>query len=535
MAAIRGKSGARTVLSTRRLPDAPAISVELRSAFAGADERAYERALRELSRRGFAMAEYAAEQLVNSEPPLRARWCALIAQVARTEDARAQRFLLAALKDSDARTRRTAISALGRMRAPNSERPLLDALAVEEDRATTRALLQSLGKLGGAESLEPLARFVAADPETARVLGEARMKLERDLSRNEQTSIDAERELEQPLPIHFHCRAGLEALVERELLAAELQPRVLGPALVSARLAGRLSDVFRSRVAIHVGFPLPEVAAPGAGATEHAVVGALTSDYAMQVLRTFTRGPIRYRLHWQDAGHRRGLTYRVASAVSARRPELVNDPQQSPWEARVSVSPESVRVELCPRRLEDPRFWYRVADVPAASHPTIAAALAISAGVRPHDFVWDPCVGSGLELAERGLLGPYAALWGTDLAPAALDAARRNLEAARVSGVQLVRADARHFKPPRPVDLLITNPPFGRRAHTASEVESFYGALLENARSVLAPGGRLVWISPLFEVTVRLAERLGLRTKTRRRVDMGGFKAELQLFVNGQR
>ncbi|HEY6558275.1 MAG TPA: HEAT repeat domain-containing protein [Polyangiaceae bacterium] len=480
------------------------------------------------------MAKYASEQLAHAEPPLRARWCALIAHIARTEDARALGFLLEALKDSDARTRRTAASALGRMRAPDSEGPLLDALAVEQDRATTRALLQSLGKLGGARSLEPLARFVAADPETARVLTEARMKLGRDLSRGDQTCIDAEREPPQPLPIHFHCRAGLEALVEREL-PAEFQARALGPALVSARLARRLSDVFRSRVATHVGFPLPEVAAPGPDAMEDAVVHALTSDYAVEVLRTFTRGPIRYRLHWHDAGHRRGLTYRVASAVSARRPELVNDPQQSPWEARVSVSHQSVRVELCPRRLEDPRFWYRVADVPAASHPTIAAALASSAGVRPHDFVWDPCVGSGLELAERGLLGPYAALWGTDLAPGALDAARRNLDAARLSGVQLVRADARHFRPPRPVDLLITNPPFGRRAHTAGEVESFYGALLENARAVLAPGGLVVWISPLFEVTVRLAERLGLQTKTRRRVDMGGFKAELQLFVNGQR
>jgi 23S rRNA G2445 N2-methylase RlmL len=99
----------------------------------------------------------------------------------------------------------------------------------------------------------------------------------------------------------------------------------------------------------------------------------------------------------------------------------------------------------------------------------------------------------------------------------------------------LVRADARRFTPKRPVDLVITNPPFGRRVQTAVEIESFYGALLSQVRAVLAPGGRLVWISPVFDATVRMAERLELGLRTRRRVDMGGFKAELQLFARAPR
>jgi 23S rRNA G2445 N2-methylase RlmL len=506
------------------------VSAELLRAFGAADERVFERALRDLARRGLPIAEYAAAELARSEPPQRARWCALIAQVARTSDARAARLLFDALKDADPRTRRTAASALGRMRASGSEAPLLEALAGEQDRSTARALLQSLGKLGGARSLARLEAFVAGDPETARVLSEARMKLQRDLARGDASDIDGERAPEQALAVHFHCRAGLEALVEREL-PREFEARAVGPALVAARLSGALASVFQSRVATHVGFPLPEIALSVPEALEGEVVRALTSQAARTVLSTFTRGPIRYRLHWSDAGHRRGLTYRVASAVGACCPELVNDPQASLWEARVSVAGSRLRVELCPRRLHDPRFAYRVADVPAASHPSIAAALAMTAGVRAADVVWDPCVGSGLELAERGLLGAYAELWGTDIAPSALSAARRNLDAAGLERVTLVRADARTFTPRRPVDLVITNPPYGRRAETAGEVEPFYGALLARARAVLAPGGRLVWISPLFDATVRLAARLDLRVELRRRVDMGGFKAELQRFV----
>jgi 23S rRNA G2445 N2-methylase RlmL len=391
-------------------------------------------------------------------------------------------------------------------------------------------LLQSLGKLGGAQSLARLEAFAAADPETTRVLSEARMKLQRDLGRGAASHIDSERAPQEALDIHFHCRAGLETFVEGEL-PREFQARAVGPALVAARLSQGLDRVFESRVATHVGFPLPDLALSTPEALEGAVVSVLTSDAARKVLGTFTRGPIRYRLHWSDAGHRRGLTYRVASAVGALCPELVNDPQASLWEARVSVGHGRLRVELCPRQLHDPRFAYRVADVPAASHPTIAAALAITAGVRARDVVWDPCVGSGLELAERGLLGSYAELWGTDIAASALAAARRNLDAAALERVTLVRADSRTFTPPRPVDLVITNPPFGRRADTAGEVEAFYAALLARARAVLAPGARLVWISPLFDTTVRLAARLDLRADLRRRIDMGGFKAELQRFV----
>src|SRR5947207_4079330 len=58
-------------------------------------------------------------------------------------------------------------------------------------------------------------------------------------------------------------------------------------------------------------------------------------------------------------------------------------------------------------------FRSRVADVAAASHPTIAAALARVAGTAPDEVVWDPFCGSGAELVERGRLGS-ARLLGTE-------------------------------------------------------------------------------------------------------------------------
>jgi hypothetical protein len=47
---------------------------------------------------------------------------------------------------------------------------------------------------------------------------------------------------------------------------------------------------------------------------------------------------------------------------------------------------------------------------------------------------------------------------------------------------------------------------------------------------VLAPRGRLVWISPRGDETAGYAREVGLAAGLRQRVDMGGFWGELQSF-----
>ena len=188
------------------------------------------------------------------------------------------------------------------------------------------------------------------------------------------------------------------------------------------------------------------------------------------------------------------------------------------------ADPAARRLELRPRRFADPRFVWRVRDVPAASHPTIAAALARVAGVRADDVVWDPFVGSGAELIERALAGPCARLVGSDLDPGALDAARANLDAAGLAA-ELTCGDALDLAPPG-TTLIVTNPPMGRRLRgdAPALLERFAG----HAARVLAPGGRLVWITPVPARTERAARAAGLHLATRRTVDLGGFDAALE-------
>jgi tRNA G10 N-methylase Trm11 len=186
-------------------------------------------------------------------------------------------------------------------------------------------------------------------------------------------------------------------------------------------------------------------------------------------------------------------------------------------------------VVLVPRAFDDPRFSYRCRDVPAASHPTVAAALARVAGVRDDDVVWDPFVGSGLELVERARLGPYRRLIGTDIDGRALDAARENLRAAGVTA-ELALADAAAHRPAG-VTLILTNPPMGRRVARSHDLGRLLEAFVRHAARTLTPRGRLVWLSPLPALTHDVAAEVGLHVRPGPLVDMGGFETELQILT----
>jgi predicted RNA methylase len=276
-------------------------------------------------------------------------------------------------------------------------------------------------------------------------------------------------------------------------------------------------------------FVVQEKARPRSASLAERVAGMLVSPYARAILETFTDGPIRFRLAWSGRGKQRRATWDAALAVQRLWPDLINDPTDSVWEAIVhELADGSLRVELVPRA-EDPRFSYRVADVPAASHPTIAATLARMAGARADDVVWDPFVGSGLELCERSLRGPYARLVGTDVDREALERARQNLDSAGAERFDLVRSDARAALLP-PLTTMITNPPMGRRVARGTDLDELLRAVIEKASASMMAEGRCVLVSPRPRTTRAAARSAGLTLVASHVIDMGGFDAELQRF-----
>ena len=356
---------------------------------------------------------------------------------------------------------------------------------------------------------------------------------DRTVRRAQPSVIDSARAPERPVRVAVRCRAGLERFVLDELGLASARPRREGPlgARIELMLTQPLSWLHRSRSMLSYAFPLREQPVPAPGDLTAAVVTALTGAEARDIFAAYTRGPVRYRVAWARGGKRRAQIFDIAAAVSQRRPELVNDPTDSVWDVTIHEAPGAVCVELGPR-VPDPRFAYRRTDVPAASHPTVAAALARAGGVRPDDVVWDPFVGSGLELCERALLGPYRLLLGSDRDPAAVAAASENLAAAGVPEDRrgLVTGDALSLSPPARPTLILTNPPLGRRVERTRLLPSLLDDFIERAARLLPPRGRLVWISPFPARSLEVAQRCGLTPFLAQRVDLGGFTAGLQAF-----
>jgi 23S rRNA G2445 N2-methylase RlmL len=517
------------------------------------DEDSADLAARALARIGAPLAPRAVAlaEAESTHPRARAR---LVRVLGRLDAPEVLPFLLRAAKDDDNKTRRNALAALGRVRGDASERALLEAWQREVDAPILRTVATSLGKIGSRRALEALRAPPPAtqvmqgevDAELVKKVARASQMIARDADRSEASAIDAGAVAPnvgggaESVPLLFFCRAGLQAILAEELGRA-WGAVVARPGEVRATLRGPLSRVFASRTMTHVGFPLPLVAVDGdptaTDAVAAAVARALTGEHARALFEAFTRGPVRYRIALEGAGHKRALVWRVAELVQARAPRLMNDPRASTWHAQVRTSvfaragsnPETnVEVVLVPRALDDPRFTYRVAEVPAASHPTIAAALALLGGAREDDVVWDPFVGSGLELVERARLGPYARLVGTDVDARALDAARANLDAARV-GAELEHADALRTRP-RGVTLILTNPPMGRRVQKQGELAPFLERFVAHAARVLVPGGRIVWASPRGADTRALAKSAGLVLDRAQPLLLGAHEAEIQRF-----
>ena len=449
-----------------------------------------------------------------------ARLVAVLGLLARAGDDEARAAVIARTGDAAARVRKAAAIALGKLGGDDARAALLarwDAGdAPPEER---RALAEALGKVGGDDALARLRALASSeDTELMRRRDRAVLMADRTARRDEASRITGDVAPPQPLAIQLGCRPGLGSLLVEELAALGIMAQPLGDRGAELRLAGPFAALFAARLWATAAIPIPLAQGPDLVA---AIVRTITAPTTLALLRGWTAGPIRWRLGF-ERGHKRAIVWRVARDVTAAAPALINDPTATTWD--FLVDDEARTLALVPRRLDDPRFAYRVADIPAASHPTVAAALVWLADPRAGERVWDPFCGAGLELIERARRGPTGALIGSDLDAGALDAARANLAAAEVDAA-LSCVDARGHAP-GPVDLILTNPPLGSRVQL--DAAGLLVDALPGFARALAPGGRLVWITPSPRKTSPVAEQLGLARTRSLPVDLGGVRGQLE-------
>lgn len=450
----------------------------------------------------------------------------------------ARQWLRGLLQDPAEKIRRYAMAALPKIGSSETEESeLLSLLRKTDSDREQKFLAQTLEKIGGAATLETRATggFGALD--------KAVQKVEANLARAQSpSSVSFEKTLAQfeGVQVLLHCRVGLEQFEEEELKErskADAKFRLVrtGKGIVELAPVGpfKLADIYALRCFSTASIVMGTVPGAHEATDVEALAQAITSPAARHILEAFTEGPIRYRLEFAAKGHQRSVVRSLANRVYALCPQLLNDSRNAPWEITVFESARGCSVELSPKLRPDPRFSFRKGDVPAASHPPLAACMVRLAGRLDRETVWDPFCGSGLELIEAALRGGVRQVFGTDRSEEAIAIAAENLAAAPLPPVR-TRFACCDFRDSATVEglgantvsLLLTNPPLGRRV-PIPDLRGLIEDLFAVAADVLLPGGRLVFVNPLPVEPKGRALKLQFRQK----VDLGGFYCRLEKYV----
>ncbi len=443
--------------------------------------------------------------------------------------AAAREWLRGLLQDPEEKVRRYAMAALPKLGAAAPEEAELLELwrrsTVDRER---KFLGRALEKIGGEATLGiaeegRLAQKVAAN--VAR--------------RGYPSSLRLGAAVAGAVEIRLRCREGLERILEDELheqgLAGERFRLVrTAPGMVTVSPVGSfgLRDLYELRCFGTMSFYLGACEA-GMGDEPGRAAALIVSATTRRLLETFTDGPIRYRIEMVSKGHQRASVKQIADRVYARCPEILNDSREAVWQIDIRHHGRRISAELTPRLRPDPRFAYRLKDVPAASHPPLAAAMARLAGNVTDGVIWDPFCGSGLELVECARRGGVRTVVGTDVSADAVAIAAGNFAAA-IEGPTRAVFGVSDFRDYRQVEalmrgdvsLVITNPPLGRRVPIPN-LHELIADLFSAGADVLRPGGRLVFVNPL--PVQPPAGLLGL--EFRQRVDLGGFYCHLERYV----
>ncbi len=457
----------------------------------------------------------------------------------------ARKWLRALLGDPEEKVRRYAMVALSKLGAGEvEERQLLNLVGKAAGERESRFLVQTLERIGGSETLKA---GEAAHGELSQVVQKVRANVARREGSGEISFEQSLRSIAR-VSVGLECRAGLESVLAQELEEQrdlknkfQVERMSAGKLLLRPNEAFTLKELYALRCFSGVTFTLGELPPlPKAGATPDAesLAGLISSKLSLNVLQSFTIGPIRYRVEFASRKATPAVVRELTERVFAKAPVLLNDPRAALWEVVIRETAAAVTVELRPRLRPDPRFDYRQGDVPAASHPPLAAALARIAqvGKGGGERIWDPFCGSGLELAECVLLGGVEAVFGTDLSDEAVRVAEANVAAVSGGRRGEVRAErdfvacdfrsALRREELQDLTLIITNPPLGKRVPVA-DLRHMVQGLFEAAQRLLRPGGRLVFVNPL---DLRPFGG-GLRLESSRSVDLGFSHFQLEKYV----
>ncbi|GAA4390844.1 hypothetical protein GCM10023088_67270 [Actinomadura verrucosospora] len=322
------------------------------------------------------------------------------------------------------------------------------------------------------------------------------------------------------------CVRGLEPEVAAEILESGLGSVTrLGHREVHFRLrSSRPEPIPALRTADDLF--LSAARGPDIGTTKHdlhalAELAALAdTDLLVRLRRALTRAPAevpgidvsasflgRRTFSRYDAEDAVGMALagRLGVPYHSRRTGAAPPPGSWGWRLTLDGAHAALMMRVGDRPLH--RRAYKQRMIKGTLHPPLAAAMALLAGIRPDHTVLDPCCGAGTLLIEAALARPGARLYGFDLSPDAVAAARANASAVPV---RVDRGDAGRLPlPDASVDRVLCNPPWGAQVHPGGLLADSPSRWWTELRRVLVPDGKAVLLLPTSE-TLTDAIRHGL-------------------------
>ncbi len=178
------------------------------------------------------------------------------------------------------------------------------------------------------------------------------------------------------------------------------------------------------------------------------------------------------------------------------------------------------------------RRGYRIYDHPAALKPTLAYALLRLSDAKDGETIMDPMCGGGTVAVEAAMLFEDAGIICIDKNPRHVRGAMLNAAAARVyPRIKFIVGDARRLeKLVGMVDRVASNPPYGIRMGSPSEVRRLYRGFLESLSKVLRIGGKASIITTEAEhIRRKILPSIKLAEEHSRRVQHGDLWAEIMV------
>ncbi|GIV90214.1 MAG: RNA methyltransferase [Chloroflexus sp.] len=240
-----------------------------------------------------------------------------------------------------------------------------------------------------------------------------------------------------------------------------------------------------------------------------------------------------FRVVARMVGKHRFQRYELGRAVS----DAIRDGWPGRWqpvneEADLEVWATLIEQELIVAiRLSDAslRIRGKIAHLPASLRPALAATMVMLTQPAADDIFLDPMAGVGTILLERAAAGPFTALYGGDISPAAVTAMQVNLRGIH-GQITIRRWNATKLPlPDASVTKVAVNLPFGTQIGEGEDLEELYRDVLRQIARVLKPGGRLVTLVANQQLLDRARTHAApvLRATARHRVLVLGHRATI--------